>query len=310
MNTLNICKTISVRSSSTLGALDWRMRILGVLLGTLLITGSAATSGAPNDERAVRSAYAQIEDIRIYFETRGAGEPIFMLHGAFGTSANWALCADILAKHFLVITTDARGRGRTGDGDGPISPGRTAHDLVGLMNHLGIAKAHLVGHSAGSLTAVHMLIDFPDRVRSATLVGSPLVALASPNAGLQQLRRNMVALGQGQPDDDELKQFAEQWRRLAPDPSRFPVAMEKFARRVDTSYPEAALASISSPVLVMKAGRDRLIQPEAFDRLAAAIKGSKSINFPEGTHGLPRQESARLAEEIQKFIDSLESSGK
>lgn len=276
-----------------------------LLIAVVLFSPCLLSSEATAEENGrVRSGYAVVDDISLYYELRGAGEPIFMLHGGFGSTAVWAACAEQLAKRFLVITTDARGRGRTSDGSGPTTAGRTARDVIGLMDHFGIKQANVVGHSAGSLTTIHLLIDYPDRVRSGTLVGSPLVAFGNPNDALRKQMGDLEALRDGQPKDDELKEFAEQWRRVAPDPSRFRLVMEKLNRGMGTSYSESALAAITRPVLVVKAGRDRLVPPEAFDRLATSIRGSKLIVFSEGTHGLPRQDPTRLAEEIQRFIEA------
>ena len=291
--------------------LNWQSKILASVVAAFLVAIGTASAGAASDARGgamVKSAYAQVDDIRIYYEMRGAGEPIIMLHGAYGTTGTWAPCAAILAQHFLVITLDLRGRGRTGDGDGPISAGRTARDVIGLMDHLGLRQAHVVGHSAGSITAVSMLIDYPDRVRSATLVGNPLMALRVPNDAMRKLQRDMESLRDGLPvvSDPDLARFAEQLRKTAPDPNRIPIVMGKL-RRIGAVYAEDALATITRPVLVSKAGRDALIPPESFDRLAAAIPGSTLIDFPNGTHGLPRQEASRLAVEIQNFIDARQS---
>lgn len=280
-------------------------RSLAVVLVIAICAGPIGALSAEPAGNTVRSGYAQVDDIRIYHEVRGAGEPIIMLHGGFGTTLLWTTSAELLAKRFLVITADARGRGRTSDGDGPITPGRTARDVIGLMDHLDLRQAHIVGHSAGSVTAVHLLIDYPDRVRSATLVGSPLIALAQPNAALRKQMSDVKSAGRGLTEDPEMREFAEQWRKLAPDPSRFSATMEKLSRVAGVGYGESTLFAVNRPVLVVKAGRDALIPPESFDRLAAAIPGAALIDFPEGTHRLPRQEAARLALEIQKFIDAL-----
>lgn len=290
---------------------DSIMQSLPVLIAALSLAPCVAT-GQPAVAQpaagALRQAYARVDDIRIYYELRGEGRPIILLHGGFGSTELWTPCAERLAARHLVVVPDARGRGRTSDGAGPISAGRTARDLVGLMDHLGLDKADIVGHSAGSLTAIHMLVDYPERVGSATLVGSPFIALAQPNEALRKLRRDIEALRDGKPvSDADLLQFADRWRRSSPDPSRFPYVMDKLSRSVSTAYSESVLSTLSRPVLVVRAGRDALIPAEAFDRLAAVIPGSQLIDFPQGTHGLPRQEAARLADAILQFVDSRKS---
>jgi aminoacrylate hydrolase len=279
---------------------------LAVILTALAVSGCAAQIGAPPDARK-HIGYAQVDDIRIHYESRGTGIPVLLLHGGFGTAELWSECGERLSARYRVVAPDARGRGRTGDGDGPMSAGRTARDVIGLMDQLGIARAHLVGHSQASLTVIHLLVDYPDRVLSGALVGSPMMSLARPNAALKALRANIDALRSAGPvDDPDLVRFAARWRELAPQPDRFEPAMEKFRVAIDATYSEAALGTIRRPVLVVKAGRDNLIDAADFDRLAAAIPGARVADFPDGTHGLPRQAAVRLAEAIERFIESQE----
>jgi pimeloyl-ACP methyl ester carboxylesterase len=250
--------------------------------------------------------YAKVDDLRIYYERSGSGVPIVLLHGGFGTSELWSGVRERLGGRYLVIAPDARGRGRTNDGDGPMSGGRTARDVIGLMDRLGIQRAHFICHSIATLTAVHLLVDYPERVLSATLVGSPLMALSQPNAALRALREDLEAMREGRPARDEaLNAFAARWRREAPDPTRFAVAVGKLARATEEVYPGAVLASIRRPVLVVKAGRDGLVEPADFDRLAAAIPGAKTVDFPGATHALPRQDPIGLANAVEGFIASL-----
>ena len=78
-----------------------------------------------------------------------------------------------LARDFRVILADSRGHGRTADAAGPITYGRLTFDVVRLLDHLGIDRVHVVGHSVGAIVGLHLLVDFPDRVRTVTLLAGP-----------------------------------------------------------------------------------------------------------------------------------------
>ena len=67
---------------------------------------------------------------------------------------------------------DSRGQGNSTEGAGPITYGRLAFDAVRLLDHLGITRAHVVGHSSGGIAALYLLVHFPDRVKTATLMGT------------------------------------------------------------------------------------------------------------------------------------------
>ena len=71
----------------------------------------------------------------------------------------------------MVTIADSRGQGNSTDGAGPITFGRVAFDAVRLLDHLGITRAHVVGHSSGAIAGLHLLVDFPDRVKTVTLLG-------------------------------------------------------------------------------------------------------------------------------------------
>jgi pimeloyl-ACP methyl ester carboxylesterase len=108
----------------------------------------------------------------MYYEVQGTGDPILFIHGGGGSAqGSWPKdYANDLSRNFMVIIADSRGHGYSTDGAGPITFGRLAFDAVRLLDHLGIARAHVVGHSAGAVAGLHLLVDFPDRVKTVTLL--------------------------------------------------------------------------------------------------------------------------------------------
>ena len=144
---------------------------LGVAPG--LATGQAARAPVAPETRVTGvSGFAPVGDVQLYYEVYGAGEPILFVHGGGGSIAgSWPSdYVTELSRDFRVILADSRGHGRTADATGPITYGRLAFDVVRLLDHLGIDQAHVVGHSMGAITGLHLLVDFPDRVRTVTLL--------------------------------------------------------------------------------------------------------------------------------------------
>ncbi|NKX45534.1 alpha/beta fold hydrolase [Roseicyclus persicicus] len=105
----------------------------------------------------------------------GAGPALILLHGYPQTHMTWHRVAPALARHFDVIVPDLRGYG---DSDAPpddpdhrtYSKREMARDIVGLMDALGIARAHLLGHDRGARVAYRFAFDHPDRILRLGLV--------------------------------------------------------------------------------------------------------------------------------------------
>ena len=139
--------------------------------------------------------------IDLYFETHGQGEPLVLIP-ATGFAADVWLPEQVpgLAESLQVIIFDPRGCGRSTAPTGSYTIGQMACDVVALLDHLGLAKTHLLGHSMGGRIALAMALDFPGRVQSLVLAasGSGVAAFPGPACvpGLpQQLASALVRMG-------------------------------------------------------------------------------------------------------------------
>jgi esterase len=101
--------------------------------------------------------------------TLGAGKPLVMLHGLFGSGENLGGIARILSEEYQVILIDLRNHGKSPHIDS-ITYAQMADDVIETMDHLGIEMAHLFGHSMGGKTAMQLALTYPDRV-SKLVVG-------------------------------------------------------------------------------------------------------------------------------------------
>jgi pimeloyl-ACP methyl ester carboxylesterase len=115
---------------------------------------------------------AAIRDIITYYEDTGSGEPLILVMGLGGDLQAWALQVPTLSKHFRVITYDNRGAGRTSAPDKPYSIAGMADDLAGLMDHLGIEKAHILGWSMGGYIAQEFALKYKARVQKLILLAT------------------------------------------------------------------------------------------------------------------------------------------
>jgi pimeloyl-ACP methyl ester carboxylesterase len=94
---------------------------------------------------------ATVADATLYYREQGAGDPLVLVHGFTATGEGWATAvATALADRYRVLVPDLRGHGRS-TGAPDAGHGRDAADLVALLDHLGLERAHFVGHSGGAL---------------------------------------------------------------------------------------------------------------------------------------------------------------
>src|SRR5438128_1437678 len=97
-------------------------------------------------------AHASVNGLQLYYETRGTGRPLVLLHGGLMTiDLNFGQLLEPLAARRQVIAVELQGHGHTADADRPMTIGALASDVVALLDHLEIAEADFFGFSLGGL---------------------------------------------------------------------------------------------------------------------------------------------------------------
>jgi pimeloyl-ACP methyl ester carboxylesterase len=262
------------------------MRIIAVIVFL------SALGAVPVSAQAPVTGYAPVGDTKLYYEIRGAGDPILLLHGGGGSSErSWPKEYDALARDFMVIKVDGRGHGRSPDGAGPLTYGRLAADVVRLLDHLNLPRAHVVGHSMGAITALHLLVDYPDRVGTATLLaGTYHVDTYNPQT-YAAMKLEFDRLLRGEKQD-----------------SRWAITPLPVLRKLHDSLLTGptltlrVLQTIRRPALIVMAGEDDFFAPAIGDQMHASIKDSELIHYPAATHRVQVTNSTELVSAIRDFI--------
>jgi aminoacrylate hydrolase len=112
------------------------------------------------------------EGISLHFERSGTGPPLLLIAGMMSDSASWAPLVPLLEPHFDVIRPDNRTTGRTVPWDAPVSVELYAADCAGLLNHLDLGPAHVMGHSLGGMIGMRLACAHPAVVRTLTLAAA------------------------------------------------------------------------------------------------------------------------------------------
>lgn len=247
-----------------------------------------------------------LRDIRLNYERSGDGEPVLLLHGGFGSLGSWSDLATNLRQRHDVIALDSRGQGGSTDGTGPITYGRMMTDVVAVLDHLELDSVHLVGWSDGGCVSAQMMIDHPDRVRSATLIGTPLHLSDYPAEVLAMLKSFLNGLESGAPEADPYK-MGDAYRALSPHPERWTELVRKLSATWLTQpiFSDEMLGLVDVPVLVIGARNDEFLPSSVFERAVNLFQNGQITWIDEGTHALPREFPDEVGGAVTAFIAQL-----
>lgn len=121
----------------------------------------------------IETGFAPVNGLELYYEVRGDGEPLVLLHGGVVGIIMFGPNLEALSRDRRVIAVELQGHGRTADIDRPLSWEAMADDVAGVMRHLGIGRADVMGLSVGGGVALQVAIRHPDLVRRLVVVSTP-----------------------------------------------------------------------------------------------------------------------------------------
>jgi pimeloyl-ACP methyl ester carboxylesterase len=113
-----------------------------------------------------------VGDIQIYYEEYGQGQPLIMILGLGQDIATWGFQIAELSKRVRLIVFDNRDSGQSSPCSDNYTTAAMAQDILGLMDHLGIVRTHLLGTSMGGMIAQHVALMAPERLTSLILANT------------------------------------------------------------------------------------------------------------------------------------------
>ena len=255
----------------------------------------------------------ETDDAKLFYEDAGHGEPVLLLHGLGGSTADWAPQVEALAPRYRVLALDVRGSGRSRDlrrPGGPFSVQQFADDAARFLDQLDATPAHVVGLSLGGMIAFQLAVDHPRCVRTLTIVNS--VPALVPRTLAERLRLGLrlgVARLFGPAGMARLLV-----RRLFPRPEQAPLRrrfLEAMARNDKRAYLASQRAlvgwsvldrigAIEAPVLVVASERDYwpVADQEAYAR---RMQRAEVAVVADAGHALPIEAPDRLDLSINNF---------
>lgn len=281
-----------------------RARIVAAILAVALIAGVYAVNrfafGIPAflfwraTSGELRGRHrADVNGISIYYETYGDGPPVLVLHGATAFLESMGYQIRGLADDHRVVAVDSRAQGRSTDADVPITYTQMGDDMIKLLDALQLPQVDVVGWSDGGIIGLDMAMKHPERVRRLVAMGA--------NFTPDGVDPKDIHLDEASDDPTGVKPIYE---LIAPDPSHFPVMIEKVTKmiRTEPNYTVADLGQIRAPTLIIAGEHDAILRPHT-DQLAAAIPGSTKVIVPGASHLGPVEQPSVYNELIRDFLN-------
>jgi pimeloyl-ACP methyl ester carboxylesterase len=232
--------------------------------------------------------YADVNGINLYYETRGTGRPLILLHGGLGSGEMFGPILPTLAENHQVITVDLQGHGRTADIDRPIDIRLMADDIAALIDHLRLDKPDLVGYSLGGGVAFFTASKYPGKVRKLVMAAANIRRDAIPAEMLAQQGQVNAAAVEFM-NDTPMYQL---YQRVAPRPEDFGRLLDKIGAMMATPYDYTEdVRSLQVPTLLVAADADQAPPShyaEMFQLLDGGLRdgGWMGENRPKGGHAL------------------------
>ena len=274
---------------------------------------------------------AKVGGNELFYETHGEGDPLLLIMGLAADSTAWMFQVPEFARHYRTIVFDNRGVGRSSKPRGPYTMHEMADDAAGLLDVIGIARAHVVGVSMGGMIAQELALRHPKRVRGLVLA----CTFPEPDAEAERQRQfsltrfggRVTASGETEIDvsavdplmffqhllprvfnqafiDRELPKLLQIFGGAL----QYGFSLEAILGQVEAIMGHKAtdrLHQIGAPTLVITGDADLLVSPANSDVLARNIPGAKLVKVPGGSHGFNFETPDVFNREVIDFLGGV-----
>ncbi len=253
---------------------------------------------------------------RMAVEADGAGDDVLLIHGLGGTSNVWMPLMPTLARH-RTVRPDLPGSGRSARVEGPLSIDRFVQAMLRACAALHVERAHVIGHSMGTIVAFHLAASMPRLVRSLALFG-PL--LAPPDVARPGIRaRGEKARSEGDAGMQAIADTIVQGATAAETRDRQPAAVamvrESLMRQCPDGYARscealaaaqpADPAAITCPALLVTGDEDAIAPPQAVRQIAERLPDARLEILPRCGHWTTIEKPQACSDALRRFYTRL-----
>ena len=251
--------------------------------------------------------------MRIKWESQGEGTPVLLMQGLGYTREGWGPLRERLARRYRVLSFDNRGIGESEIPPGPYTVEELAGDAVGVLDEVGVERAHVVGASLGGFGAQALAAEWPGRVDRLVLACTSLggddafplpegtrrlmaeAPLLAPEVALRRLVENALAPGAPAALVDEIFAYRQ---AHPPDPTGW--AAQAAAGALWDA--DGRCEKIAAPTLVVTGLADRVVDPRNSDLLAARIPDARLEVIEGAGHVLFWERTEDFAALVEGFL--------
>jgi len=247
--------------------------------------------------------YAEINQIRMYYEKHGRGEPLVLLDGALGAIdapyGHWAGVKEQLVRCYQTIEIEHRGHGRTNNSQSKLTYKSVADDLINFIEGKGLAPVHLGGVSDGAIVGLYLGMARPDLVKTLLCLGAnyhndELVIEANRYFDVDRIKRINGKAEQYAATHDRNK-YPGYWRELVRQLAENLVTNPNF--RIED------LARIPIPTLLMSGEKDPYANPQQMIDMRRAIPKSEMLIVNNADHFVQRSHPQIIGPVVLDFLE-------
>lgn len=253
----------------------------------------------PTLPKAAQSGFAPVNGIKVWYAVFGRGEPVLLLHGGLANANYWGHQVRALQRRYQVIVMESRGHGRSSRDQEPYGYDLMASDVVGLLDHLKIRKAAIVGWSDGAIIGLDIAMKHPERV-------TKLFAFAanSDPSGVADIASSDVF-------NAYIARAGEEYKRLSPTPTEYKSFVAEITKMWESQpkWTASDLAAIKVPTWIVDGDHDEAIKRENTEFMAASIPGAGLLIQPEVSHFSFLQDPEQFNDDVLRFLARGAKSG-
>jgi 3-oxoadipate enol-lactonase len=259
--------------------------------------------------------YVTIDGLRFHYAQEGQGTDLLLIHGLGGGLHDWDSCVPEFTRYHRVTRWDVRGFGESDRPAGPYSPQLFAKDLAGLFRACEIIRAHVAGISMGGVIAQRFALDFPEHVKSLTLISTSSEVSPQARAAWEKVASIIEQRGFSANADFAQRLFAPNFIKTHPE------AVQRMAERTANNdqhaYAAAARAigaynwtaeldRLQMPTLILQGAEDMLTPPGGSIKMSRIIPRSRLLMFPDCGHVVPEEKPELFTRTLLAFLAGVD----
>jgi pimeloyl-ACP methyl ester carboxylesterase len=263
----------------------------------------------------IMEGWVEAQGARLFYEIRGEGVPVLLIHGGFVDRRMWNPQFEELARHFRVIRFDGRGHGKS---DAPLDSFSYTRDLIAMLDHLQLDQLVAVGFSRGCNTALELCVTQPKRIKGV-VVAAPGLSSYPYSAEFMEYIQSLLAMGDSGRSDEAIQAILEDpYWKLEDDRTTGRQLLEEimtenanlFSWYLEATHTEdkpllPRLKDIRSPVLLVAPQREYPDNRAVVDLLASQLPAVQVLAVENAGHFVNIDQPDVFNREVVRFIRNL-----